>query len=218
VGPTSCSGAGGGGGGGRIALYYDSNVFAGTISVAGGPGHQYGEPGTIFLAGLIEVDAALDWDWVYQNAPQTTQGRHHATLTITLGADPYANSTYTIEVLAEPADAAVIEPTADPLVWTIKGGQAGVGPYGTVTVDVLAMGVEAGGEGGTRFDLSICQPGDIDGSGAVTAEDKQYFNQRLNGVPTPYPDRCYDLTGNGGAPNAEDKQVMNQVLNGVPLP
>ena len=66
--------------------------------------------------------------------------------------------------------------------------------------------------------LALRYIGDVDGSGAPGAQDKQFFNQRLNNVATAYPDRCYDLNGSGGAPNAEDKQVMNQVLNGVSLP
>jgi len=42
---------GGGGGGGRIAVYYATNQFAGTLVARGGAGAKYGGAGTIFLQG-----------------------------------------------------------------------------------------------------------------------------------------------------------------------
>ena len=40
---------GGGGGGGRIALYYNSNSFAGSLTAYGGAGFNYGGAGTIYV-------------------------------------------------------------------------------------------------------------------------------------------------------------------------
>ncbi len=61
-GNTYDAGGGGGGGGGRIAVYYlDMADYSGTISVAGGSGYEFGEDGTIHLAGpdaapLVSID------------------------------------------------------------------------------------------------------------------------------------------------------------------
>ncbi|MEM4245216.1 MAG: hypothetical protein QXR60_03365 [Candidatus Nanoarchaeia archaeon] len=41
-------GSGGGGGGGRIAMYYNTNSFTGSVSVDPGMGYQAGEAGTVF--------------------------------------------------------------------------------------------------------------------------------------------------------------------------
>ncbi len=51
----------GGGGGGRVAIYANAEAFDGTIRARGGSGHEYGGPGTVYLAnavgqGILEVD------------------------------------------------------------------------------------------------------------------------------------------------------------------
>jgi len=63
----------GGGAGGRIAVYYQTNSFAGTMSACGGSGCQYGAAGTIYLSGpegdkLIydnngHSGANTPWEW-----------------------------------------------------------------------------------------------------------------------------------------------------------
>jgi len=50
---------GGGGAGGRIALYYDTNTFTGTLAARGGWGYQYGGAGTIFCKSPTEPDGKL---------------------------------------------------------------------------------------------------------------------------------------------------------------
>jgi hypothetical protein len=47
--------------------------------------------------------------------------------------------------------------------------------------------------------------------------DKLEFNKCLNGIATAYPDRCFDLTGDGLV-NALDKPCMNRALNGLTIP
>jgi hypothetical protein len=42
-----CSNGGGGGGGGRVAIYYQTNTHAGTVTVSGGTGCSPGQAGTI---------------------------------------------------------------------------------------------------------------------------------------------------------------------------
>ncbi len=163
----------------------------------------------------IGVETALDHDWVYQNAPTTTAGRHQAGLTLTLD-DPNANTGYGVSVTADPADAVDIEATADPLVWHVKGGRSGSDPTGACTLNVTVTGDE-GGEGQDAIDLDVRFLGDVDGSGAVNVLDKAQMNLRLNGLATPYPDRCFDLTGDGYV-NVLDKLNLNRVLNGIPVP
>jgi len=179
-----------------------------------------GDVGLLGYTPDIIVQAAVTPAWLYQNAPESTQGRHEATLTLAVVSDTKNNQTYNVQLSGpapSPTSLQVIQ-TVDPMVWTLRSGTAGVDPVGDVYLLVSVSGVENGGSGGTAVTVPVRQIGDIDGSGSVTAADKQCFNQRLNGVATPYPDRCYDLDGSGGAPNAVDKQVMNQVLNGVALP
>ena len=52
---------GGGGGGGRIAVYYDTATFSGTVTASGGAGVNLGGIGTIFLSMLPEdyLEAAI---------------------------------------------------------------------------------------------------------------------------------------------------------------
>jgi len=85
-------------------------------------------------------------------------------------------------------------------------------------VTITLQGVTSGESDSAEVEVELRNLGDIDGSGSRVGLDKQYFNQRLNNVATPYTDRTYDLDGSGGAPTGTDKQVMNQALNNVPLP
>ena len=157
--------------------------------------------------------------WTYQNTQTTTQDRHMTTLSISVVADPYGNTSYDTWVtkLAGPGDVTLRE-TGDPMVWEVVGGRAGVAPPGEVTLAVLVVGADVGGEGSATAVVTVRRIGDIDGDGSLTGLDRQLFNQRLNNVATPYTDRTYDLDGSGGAPTGTDKQVMNQALNNVPLP
>ena len=195
-----------------------TGVLTGAVAVSAGDEHTM----AIVSAGpaAITVSAALDWDWVYQNAPTRTQGRHKCVLTIAVTNDPNGNTTYTANVTRNAASTGqvVIESTADPLVWNIKGGQYGVDPFGAVTLDVSVTGNEHGGTGTTTANLTVRKLGDIDGSGAVGLQDKVQLNKRLNGLATPgYDLRHFDLNG-GGTVGLDDKLILNMILNGLPVP
>ena len=168
----------------------------------------------------IALAAACDWDWVYQNAPTTTQGRHKCVLTIVVTADPFGNSTYAVSVVRNAASTgqAVIESTADSLVWNIRGGQYGVDPFGQAILDVTVTGNQNGGAGSTVVGLDVRRLGDITGNGTVGLEDKVQINKCLNGLATPgYVLRHFDLNG-GGTAGLDDKIIINKILNGLPVP
>jgi len=179
----------------------------------------------------LEVTAALaaGEDWVYQNTETTTDDRHTSLATITLVSEASPGEVYNVSIADNGPGTnftlgAVVDnrPGQQTLTVPIIGGRVGASTPGTAgAAYTVTLTVE--GQTSTQTDtadvtLALRYIGDVDGSGAPGAQDKQFFNQRLNNVATPYPDRCYDLNGSGGAPNAEDKQVMNQVLNGVALP
>ena len=183
-------------------------------------------------AELLEVAAAVapGEDWVYQNAYTTTQNRHRSTVTVSLVSEAEPGETYTVSVAdSGPGGAnfflgSVVDnrPGQQTLSVPVLGGSVGGSTPGAggaaYTVTLTVEGQTSTETDTADVSLVLRYIGDVDGSGSPGAQDKQYFNQRLNGVATAYPDRCYDLNGSGGAPNAEDKQVMNQVLNGVSLP
>jgi len=176
------------------------------------------------------VRLQLDWDWVYQNTQTTTQDRHASLVTVTLVSEAQPGETYSVTITDSGPGGANFtlgtvtdnRPGQHTLTAQVLGGRVGSSTPGAAgapyTLTVTVTGDASHASTSANIPLTLRYIGDVDGSGAPGAQDKQFFNQRLNNVPTPYPDRCYDLTGNGGAPNAEDKQVMNQVLNGVPLP
>ncbi len=171
-------------------------------------------------ADQLDIAASLDWSWVYQNTPQSTAWRHKCVLAITIVNDPNGNLTYSSFVTQNVMSTGkvIIQPTANPLVWDILGGDATVpDPIGSVTLNVLVVGNEVGGLDTTTVTLNVRQLGDIDGNGFVNLIDKVNFNKRLNGMVTPYPDRCYDLTGDTFV-NVLDKVIMNRALNGMPIP
>ena len=174
---------------------------------------------------VLEIEAALDWDWVYQNTPMTTGDRHVSILTITLTSEPVPVETY--DVTIEEDGGALTNFTTDPpqkvgnaLVVKMRGGRAATttaNAPGSATLTVTVTGRMTGATDSETVDLQLRQLGDIDGSGAVSAIDRLYFNARLNGFPTPRPDRCYDLTGEGNV-NLRDKVQLIKVMNGIPIP
>jgi len=181
---------------------------------------------------LLEITAATaaGEDWVYQNTQTTTAGRHASLVTVSLVSEASPGEAYAVSIADNGPDGSNFtcgtaldnRPGEQTLTVPIVGGRIGEsypGPDGDpYTVTVTLEGQASGQVAMAQVNLVLRYVGDIDGSGSPGAQDKQYFNQRLNNISTPYPDRCYDLDGSGGAPNAEDKQVMNQVLNAVVLP
>jgi len=141
-------------------------------------------------------------------------------LTIAVLDDPNNNASYSVAVQRDPLSAGqvIIEPTADPLIWTIKGGQHGADPIGAVTLNITVTGNEVGGTGSTTAQLSVRALGDITANGSVGLEDKLWLNKRLNGLDTPgYESRHFDLDGDGPI-GLKDKLIINKILNGLPIP
>ncbi len=57
--PGGYDGSGGGGGGGRIAVYYGSNPFGGTVTAYGGGATYYGGAGTVFTKATSDPNGAM---------------------------------------------------------------------------------------------------------------------------------------------------------------
>jgi len=188
--------------------------------------------GLVTVAPELEIAAALDpgEDWVYQNTQTTTADRHISLLTLTLLSEASPGEGYTVSIEDDGPGAGnfTLDPIVDnrpgeqTLTAAIVGGRAGASTPGTAgaayTLTVTVEGHTSGQSDTADVSLALRSIGDVDGDGTPGAQDKQHFNQRLNNVATPHPDRCYDLNGSGGAPTAEDKRVLNQVLNGMSLP
>ena len=198
-------------------VVFDAGATETTLLVTGNC-----EVTTVFVPEIqpLVVVGAVEYGWVYQNAPSTTQGRHKCVLTISVTSDPNGNTTYAATVTrnASSTGQVVIESTANPLVWNIKGGQYGVDPFGAVTLDISVTGNEVGGTGTTTANLTVRRLSDITGNDSVGLEDKVQMNKRLNGLETPgYELRHFDLNG-GGTVGLDDKLILNKILNGLPVP
>jgi len=219
----------------KTLLGFHFEVDNGTLA----PAYEEGDEVHIFAASAtpaggapLEITAALaaGEEWVYQNTQTTTADRHTSLATITLVSEASPGETYVVSIADDgPVGGnftlgAVVDnrPGEQTLTVPIVGGRIGASTPGAggaaYTVTLTVEGQTSTETDTADVSLALRYIGDVDGSGAPGAQDKQFFNQRLNNVATAYPDRCYDLNGSGGAPNAEDKQVMNQVLNGVSLP
>lgn len=168
----------------------------------------------------IQLTADVDVDWIYQNTPATTLGRHRMVVTMHVDHDPYGNTTYIPFVAARDPEAAAVEPPeGDTFTWIVRGGPQGSGP-GANELTISVAGVEKGGVGAVAIAITIRPLGDINGDGVVTAEDKLEMNKFLNGLAT-LPGiglRELDLTGDGETVNVDDKIILNRILNGLAVP
>ncbi len=185
--------------------------FAAVLAASATPFQGAGEP--------IEVALQQDYSWCYQNAPETTEGRHRVQLTVeVVPPDPNGNDSYSVEITETQGLGRVsIEPTADPMIWDVLGACAEDAAAGETELEIAVTGNENGGYGVATTTVTVRPIGDVDGNGFVNVLDKVYFNKALNGLATPFADRAYDLTGEG-AVNVIDKVQMNRVLNGQPVP
>jgi len=168
----------------------------------------------------IQVALSKDYDWCYQNTPQTTLDRHAVVLTVSVvQPDPNGNSSYSVAVQQTAGPGSVtVQSTADPLVWRLVGGRRGDTAPGAVTVEATVTGNEFGGQGTASETLTVRLLGDIDAGGSVGLSDKVQLNKALNGLPTPgYELRHFDLTGDGSV-GLQDKVQLNRVLNGLSVP
>ena len=213
------------------------NAVSGTVMDSDNPGESFeavyvGDDDKTYwqiAAGgdVLDIDAALDWNWVYQNTETTTADKHVSTLTITLVSEAQPGETYTVAIDegAGPGltnfTAGTAQVVGDTLVVSIIGGRAGTttaNAPGTATLTVTVTGDSSAKSDSDSVTLQLRKLGDLDGSGGdPVALDKQNFNKCLNGVATGLPDRAFDLNAADGA-NAVDKQIMNNLLNGVVLP
>jgi hypothetical protein len=170
----------------------------------------------------IPITAAFgpDQNWVYQNAPSATGGRHLSVLTISVTSDANGNSSYSAMVTRNSSSSGqvVIEPTNHPLVWSIRGGQHGLDPVGPVTLDITVTGWDKGGQGTTTAQVTVYQLGDIDKDGSVTEGDRTVLKEWLNGLYSgPRTLRDFDLDGDEAVTGA-DRVLLNRILNGLPIP
>jgi len=178
----------------------------------------------------IAAEVTAGEEWVYQNTETTTDDRHISTATITLVSEATPGEVYDISIaddgpgsanftLGDVTDNRSID---DTLEVEILGGRTDASTIGAggaaYNVTLTVEGQISGKSDTAQVAVSLLRIGDIDRDGSLTGTDRQFFNQRLNNVATPYTDRTFDLDGSGGAPTGTDKQVMNQALNNVALP
>jgi len=178
----------------------------------------------------LRIRATVDWHWVYQNTQTTTQDRHMCIATITLVSEATPGEPYTVSIADDGPGGANFtrgtvtdyRPAPQMLTVEILGGRVGPSTIGVggaaYNVTITLQGQTSGQSDSAQVQVSLIRIGDINRDGSLTGTDRQFFNQRLNNVATPYTDRSYDLDGSGGAPTGTDKQVMNQALNNIPLP
>jgi hypothetical protein len=214
------------------------NAFKDRVTDSDNPGESFeavyvgGDDKTywqVAAGGVLDIDAALDFDWVYQNTETTTADGHVSTLTITLVSEAQPGETYTVTIDEGVGPGLTNFTMGTPqvvgntLVVDIIGGRVATttaNAPGSATLTVTVTGDSSAASDSDTVNLQLRKIGDVDGSGGdPIALDKQNFNKRMNGdMATGFPDRAYDLNASTGAPNAVDKQIMNQLLNGIVLP
>ncbi|MBN2581883.1 MAG: hypothetical protein JXL80_02370 [Planctomycetes bacterium] len=169
-------------------------------------------------APTLVVVAATDRDWVYENAPLSTEDGHAVVLNVSVTGDPVGNASYGVEVEQSGGSGlVVVEPTDDPLVWIVRGGPVDAAAAGDVILSVSVEGLDAGGEGQATCELTVRSLGDIDGNGGVEVTDLLALINCLNGSPPPQFDpRAFDLDANG-APEPTDVSLLINILNGLPV-
>jgi len=172
----------------------------------------------------LEVQAKLDWDWVYQNTRLATRWRHKSVLKIRMLAqtNDVADqiSSYEVSVRVHPASqgAVRIEPTRNPFVWHIKGGQHGEEPPGNVILVVTVKGGPHEAHGSTLAVLKVRPLGDIDGNGRANDIDMMLMKMHLAGEQTPgYSVRHFDQTGDRRVTRF-DVWVLTRAIQGLPIP
>jgi parallel beta-helix repeat protein len=200
---------------GNPALAYDKEPLPNGGRVNMG---AYGNTPQASMSGFpFDAGVVVDWTWVYQNTPVTTQDRHKIVATVSAFGDYNGNTSYSVVVskASGPGDVTP-QATANPMVWNLLGGRRGVGGLGAANMQFYVAG-NVGGAGVATTTVNVLPLGDMDGNGLVNAMDKLQMNKRLNSVPTGLPERAFDLDGDGLV-NAMDKLQMNRILNSVPLP
>ena len=125
--------------------------------------------GAIESPDIIGVWHNLDYDWVYQNTPITTQWRHMSELELTIiGADDYS---ITVEQNPNSTGNVSITETANPLVYNITGGQRGIGNTGPVFLNIEATDLSTGESTWDIVELNVRELGDLNGDGYTNVND-----------------------------------------------
>ena len=147
-GGNSGGGSAGGGGGGRIAIYYDTDTFTGSVTAYGGTGYQRGGAGTIYTQvkseawGDLLIDNGSNWGaptLLVDDEERLEQALGQMTVTVANRAIVYPESGLTVGILHVAADGQVSH---------------------------------AAGE--ATFDLRVLQDATIDAGGVITANGKGY--------------------------------------------
>jgi hypothetical protein len=173
----------------------------------------------IIIPKPFSVTATLSASWIYQNTPIATGNRHTSTLTVAVN-DPDSNTSYSVGVTSDPSSVGqvIIQPTSNPLVWTIVGGQYGTTAFGPVTLDITVTGLQHGGQGTTTVPMAVRLLGDINNASVVTTNDRDEMVNRLDGLPTPgLTDQDFDLDGDGDVTTA-DRVLLNRIINTLSIP
>lgn len=79
-------------------------------------------------------------------------------------------------------------------------------------------GTAWGEEVASEVTVDVRRLGDVDGNGFVNLHDKVLLEKRVRGMATAYPDRAYDLDGDGAAAQPADRSIMDALQNGFDVP
>ena len=147
--------------------------------------------GVVVVAGApLEVTAALEdgEDWVYQNTETTTADRHTSLATITLVSEASPGEVYNVSIADDDPVGCNFtlgtitdkRPGQQELTVEIVGGRTGASTPGTAgaayTVTLTVEGQTSTETDTADVSLALRYIGDVDGSGAPGAQDKQFFN------------------------------------------
>jgi len=176
---------------------------------------------------LLDISAATDYNWVYENSTTRTLNRHKVVLTVTLVQEALIGEAYNVlfeeDVLGPGVVNSFVITAAGGNVYNVKGQFIGpppgynpiLGSLGVHTLKVTYTGVTSGQTDNASVSVALRKLGDIDGSGGVGLQDKVQLNKALNGLPyAPLTVRNMDLNG-GGSADLQDKVIINLVLNGL---
>jgi len=150
-GGTTINTGGGGGGGGRIALYFATNSFTGTISAAGGAGQEYGGAGTVYSKSSVESLGHVLADnggnagaWTPLSTPEAFA------LVIARGGKVSAVAPLTNNTLLVQSNGVLSCPASSSSFTVTVLGNAGIDTGGKLDVNGLGYGTEQGPGAGAR--------------------------------------------------------------------
>ncbi|MFH1745533.1 MAG: immunoglobulin domain-containing protein [Planctomycetota bacterium] len=153
TGGTRGPSGGAGGGGGRIAIHYDSDSFAGTITACGASGYQYGGAGTIYQKDSGSATGALSLSNCGNSGALTPLTSPEAfDVTIGENAAVYPSGTPTIGNLNVAAGGMLTHPAEDTGFNLTVQGDATVDANGMISVDAKGYPAGTGPGAGTNSD------------------------------------------------------------------